>query len=101
MSVLFWAPFGVGTVYSLRKELKKPVAWGLPVSALTTTTVLHTLTFYKNIETIPVGHMKSIPKTFAAAAIVQGSIFCLGHLITKMAYPVFQDDDAPLPFDKI
>jgi hypothetical protein len=96
MSILFWVPFGVGTVYSLRKELNKPTPWGLPVSALTTATVIHTLTFYKNIETIPVGHMKSIPKTFVAAAILQGSFFCLGHLFTKMAYPVFKEEETPV-----
>jgi hypothetical protein len=92
MSFVFWVPFGVGTVYSLRKEVKKPVPWGLPISALTTTTIMHTLRSYKDVDTLSVAHVKDMPKRFGAAAVWQGSIFCLGHLFTKMTYPLVKYD---------
>jgi hypothetical protein len=92
MSFLFWFPFGVGSVYSLRKESKKPLTWGLPLSALTTTSVIQTFRAYRNVEELSVKHVKQMPASFLAAAAWQGSFFCLGHLFTKMAYPLAKDD---------
>lgn len=91
MNFLFWTPFGIGSIYQLRKEIKKPLPWGLPVSALATTSFLHMWRGYKNTEEFTVKHVKDMPKMFTAAAICQGSFFCLGHLFMKMAYPVFED----------
>jgi hypothetical protein len=92
MSFVLWLPFGVGTVYSLRKEVKKPLSWGLPVSALTTTTVMQTFRAYSKFEELSVKHVRQMPAAFVAASVWQGSAFCLGHLVTKMTYPLIKDE---------
>jgi hypothetical protein len=91
MSLLFWLPFGTGSLYSIRKEMKNPVGWGLPISVLTTTSILHTFKAVANENEFSVKQLKQLPGNFVAATIFQGSIFCLGHLFTKMAYPVLKD----------
>jgi hypothetical protein len=90
MSLLFFLPFGVGSLYSIRKEMKQPLGWGLPASFLTTTS---TIGMFKSLhEEIPMTStsVKKIPGMFLGSVIVNGAFFCLGHLFTKMAYPVFQ-----------
>ena len=92
MSFLFLLPFGTGSIYSLRKETKKPLTLGLPISVLTTATILNTLHSYKHIEELSVKHVRQMPAGFLASAVWQGSFFCLGHLFTKMAYPLIKDE---------
>jgi hypothetical protein len=92
MSLLFLLPFGTGSIYSIRKETKKPLTWGLPISLLMTTSIIHSLKPYSNIEELSRKHVKQIPASFVAAAVWQGSYFCLGHLFTKMAYPLLKDE---------
>ena len=85
-------PFGVGSVYSIRKEMKMPLGWQLPVAFLTTTSILHTIKVAAKETEFSVKEVKQMPRNFVAATIAQGAVFCLGHLFTKMAYPVFQDE---------
>ena len=91
MSLLLLFPFGVGSVYSIRKEMKNPTGWVLPTSFLTTTSILQAFKVAAKENDFSVKELKQMPRNFVAAAIFQGSIFCLGHLFTKMAYPVFQE----------
>lgn len=90
MSRIFLLAFGAGSVYSLRKESKKPLGWGLPTAFMGTVSVLNTFRVIGNKEGIVHPHdIKQIPKIFIGSVIGTGTIFCLGHLFTKMAYPVF------------
>lgn len=93
MSVLFWLPFGAGSIYSLRKELKNPLPWGLPTAFMGTVSAISTIRLLADKEgIIHPQDIRNFPKTFVAATVGTGTLFCLGHLFTKMAYPVFQDD---------
>jgi hypothetical protein len=92
MSLLFLLPFGTGSIYSLRKERNKPVGWHLPASILTTTTFLHSFKAIPRENEFTVKYLKQMPGNIVAATIIQGSFFCLGHLFTKMAYPIIQDE---------
>jgi hypothetical protein len=90
MSLLFWVPFGVGSVSSLRKEMNKPVGYGLPLSILSTTTLLSVVKALP--KEVTVSDIKKLPGMTVAGMMFQGGFFCVGHLLTKMAYPVFHDD---------
>ena len=93
MSLLFFLPFGVGSVYSIRKEMKKPLPWGLPISFLTTTSTIGV--FHSLHEELPLTSVsvRKMPAIFLGNAVANGAFFCLGHLFTKMAYPVFIHED--------
>ena len=79
--------------------MKNPPPWGLPISILTTTTVMHMLRGVPKEVTL--NDVKKVPGNFVVAGIMQGSIFCLGHLFIKMAYPVFNDEETRLPFGEV
>lgn len=90
MKPLFFVPFATGSIYSFRKERKLPPSWGYPASILTTTSVL---ALFQHLASEPYFDGKSVkkmPGTFAGIYIVHGAFFCLGHLMTKMAYPLLQ-----------
>jgi hypothetical protein len=53
---------------------------------------MQTFRAYSKLEELSVKHVKQMPAAFVAAAVWQGSAFCLGHLFTKMAYPIIRDD---------
>ena len=92
MSLLFLLPFGTGSVYSLRNQSKTPVEWKYPLSILTTSAIMQSFRAYSKVEELSVKHVRQMPALFVAAAVWQGSFFCLGHLFTKMAYPLVKDD---------
>ena len=93
MSLVFWLSFGAGSVYSLRKELNKPLGFGLPLAYMTSVIFLGALRSLGDKEGIVhPEELRRFPKTLGASGIATGTFFCLGHLITKMAYPVFTDD---------
>lgn len=93
MTPIFWLPFTAGSVYSLRKELKKPLEWKLPTAFMTTVTTIATLRLLGDKEGyISANNIRTFPRTFLGAAIGTGTVFCFGHLLTKMAYPIFTDE---------
>jgi hypothetical protein len=94
MSRIFWLSFGMGSIYSLRKEQKKPLSWGLPTAFMGTVAVLATFKLLGDEKGIVHPQdLRNLPKTFVGASIGTGTMFCLGHLLTKMAYPVFHDEN--------
>jgi hypothetical protein len=102
MSLLFALPFSTGSVYSMRKEMKKPLTWGLPTSFLATTSVLGMFRLLAQEEMpLTVPSVKKIPGMFLGSVIANGTFFCLGHLFTKMAYPVFKEEETRLPFGEV
>ena len=101
MSLVFWLSFGAGSVYSLRKELNKPLGFGLPTAYMTSVTLLSSLRALGDKEgIIHPEELRRFPKTLVASVIATGTFFCLGHLFTKMAYPVFTDD-VPMTSSKL
>ena len=99
MSLLFWLPFVTGSISTVRKEMNKPISYGVPLSILSTTTVLSVLKAFP--KEVTVSDIRKLPGTTVAAMIFQGGFFCVGHLLTKMAYPVFQDEESRLPFGEV
>lgn len=94
MKPLFWLPFTAGSIYSLRKEMKKPLGWQLPTAFMTTVTSVATLRLLGDKEGyISAESIRTLPRTFAGAAIGTGTVFCFGHLLTKMAYPILHDEN--------
>lgn len=101
-SVLFTIPFATGVFHALNIKHKKEKQWGLTNSILGTTALYQVLTACRDEYFLKPEHQKMIPSkvsapvflatSFAAAVIHSGTFFCLGHLLTKKAYPVFQDE---------
>ena len=92
MSLLFLLPFGTGGVYTLRNQSKTPVEWKYPLSILTTSAIMHSFRAFSNVEEFSVKHVRQMPAALFAASVWQGSVFCLGHLFTKMTYPLVNDN---------
>lgn len=79
--------------------MNKPISYGVPLSILSTTTVLSVVKTFPN--EVKVSDIRKLPGTTVAAMIFQGGFFCVGHLLTKMAYPVFQDEETRVPLGDI
>ena len=75
--------------------------YGLPLSILSTTTFLTVLKTLPQEVPVTVSDVKKLPGTTVASMIFQGGFFCLGHLFTKMAYPVFKEEETRLPFGEV
>ena len=102
MSKLFWIPFATGVFHGIAQGQKKEPEWGITNSILGIN-ALYQAGFRFNEEwNLKPEHTKYKPHTLAphsfffgtigSAFIVTGSIFCIGHLLTKKAYPLFKDD---------
>jgi hypothetical protein len=101
MNKLFWIPFSTGVFHGVSREQNKPPQWGITNSLLATTAVYNT-GFRLNEEwNLKPGVSKYKPAnltsggflfgTLISSFVITGSIFCLGHLLTKKAYPVLKD----------
>jgi hypothetical protein len=102
MNSLFWIPFTTGVLHTLALKDKKDKQWGTTLSILGTTSMYTTLTSIRNEYFLKPEHQKMIPSKLSAPAFVgtslffsrihSGEFFCLGHLVSKKAYPVFEDE---------
>lgn len=102
MSKLFWIPFSTGIFHSLAIKNKQEKQWPTTLSILGTSSLYLTSTSYYNEYLLKPEHQKMIPSkltvpgflasSFLAASLHTGAFFCLGHLLAKKAYPVFQAD---------
>lgn len=72
--------------------MKKPIPWGLPISFLATTSTIGVFRSLHEDMPLTAVSVRKMPGMFLGSVIANGAFFCLGHLFTKMAYPVFSDD---------
>lgn len=101
-SVLFTIPFATGVFHALNTKNKKEKQWGLTNSIVGTTAAYSTLAAIREEYFLKPEHQKMIQSklsppayimsTFLVACVHSGAYFCLGNLLTKKAYPVFQDE---------
>ncbi len=100
MSKFFWIPFATGIFHSVSREQNKSPQWGITNSILTTNALFHAGFRFNEEWNLKQDLMKfnsqsSSPRfffgTIGAAFVVTGANFCLGHLLTKKAYPVLKD----------
>jgi hypothetical protein len=107
MNKLFWIPFATGVFHGVSREQNKPPQWGITNSLLATSALYHTghrLNEEWNLKPeVSKYNSHSLSRstvffgTITGAFIMTGSIFCLGHLLTKKAYPVFEDEYSSRP----
>ena len=98
MSILSFLSFGLGGIHSLRREVKDPVLSGefhmfMIVASLASTgknivgdIIKIPINQKINIYTLP----ERILINFCSRYVFYGTAYCLGHLTTKMAYPVIK-----------
>ena len=101
MSKLFWIPFATGIFHGVAKEQNKPPQWGITSSILVTNALYSTAirlveeyTIKPDVSKYVANPMKPyvfLSGTFGASLVFAGSFFCVGHLVTKKAYPVLKD----------
>jgi hypothetical protein len=101
MSKLFWIPFATGVFHGVSKEQNKAPQWGITNSILATNALYHAGFRFNEEWNLKPEHTKYKPSslspgatffgTIGAAFVMTGSLFCLGHLLTKKAYPVLKD----------
>jgi hypothetical protein len=101
MTALFWIPFATGVLHQMGIQQKKEKQWSTTISILGTTSVYTTLTSIRNEYFLKPEFQKTIPSkvsvpaflamSFTISAIHHGAFFCIGHLLTKKAYPAFED----------
>lgn len=107
MNNLFWIPFTTGVLHTLALKDKKEKQWGTTVSILGTTSVYSTMASIREEYFLRSEHQKLIPTKVSVPAYVgialfssvlhSGAFFCLGHLVSKKAYPVFEDEYSSRP----
>jgi hypothetical protein len=100
MSTFFWIPFATGSFHTLAIVSKKEKQWGTTVSILGTTSMYTTLTSIRDEYFLKPEHQKMIPSKLSVPAFIgtslffslihSGAFFCMGHLLTKKAYPLVQ-----------
>lgn len=101
MSTLFWIPFATGVFHQMGIQQKKEKQWSTTISILGTTSVYSVLGGIREEYILKPEFQKTIPSklsvpafvamSFGFSAIHHGAFFCIGHLLTKKAYPVFED----------
>lgn len=102
MSTLFWIPFTTGIFHQIGIQQKKEKQWSTVYSILGTTSVYSVLAGIREEYFLKPEFQKVIPSKLSVpafftisvlgATIHHGAFFCLGHLLTKKAYPVFQEE---------
>lgn len=102
MKSLFIIPFTTGIFHSIAIKEKKQKQWGTTLSILGTTSLYLAAAAIREEFLLKPEHQKMFPTTLSPPRYITGSIFvasihtgayfCLGHLLTKKAYPVFQDE---------
>jgi hypothetical protein len=102
MATLFWIPFATGVFHQIGIQQKKEKQWSTTVSILGTMSVYSVLAGVREEYFLKPEFQKVIPSklsvpgflvtSFLAAGIHTGAFFCVGHLLTKKAYPVLQDE---------
>ena len=102
MKPLFLIPFATGVFHTLAIKDKKEKQWGTTMSILGTCSTYLTLAGLREEYFQKPEFQKMIPSkvsapvfigtSFFASAIHTGTFFCLGHLLTKKAYPQFVDE---------
>jgi hypothetical protein len=101
MKPIFWIPFTTGIFHSLAIHQKKDKQWGTTLSILGTTSLYQAIISIREDVFVKPEFQKIIPSKLSAPGLVAtsiivsgiytGSFFCLGHLVTKKAYPVLQN----------
>jgi hypothetical protein len=101
MKNLFWIPFTTGVFHTLAVKDKKERQWGTTLSILGTTTAYSVLAGIREEYFLKPEFQKVIPSKLSVPAFVtmslffsgvhSGAFFCLGHLLSKKAYPAFED----------
>lgn len=97
---LFWIPWLTGVLHSFQKQEKKNPQTSITLSILTTTSVFSVLRSYGNEFWYKPEHQKMLPTTLTrpgfilasltGSVVMQGSVFCLGHLMAKQAAPLLE-----------
>ena len=101
MTTLFWIPFATGVFHSISKEQEKEKQWATTLSILGTTSLYSTLLSIREEYFLKPEHQKMIPSklrlpgyiasSLFVSTVHTGAYFCLGHLLTKKAYPVLKE----------
>lgn len=100
--ILFWIPFTTGVFHTLATKEKKNPQWAITNSILGITSYFSMLASAREEYFLKPEHKKLISSkspvpiflasSFVVSAMHAGTFFCLGHLVSKKAYPVFQSD---------
>ena len=101
-SFLFSVPFATGIFHTLAIKNKKEKKWGITNSILGLNSFYFVLKSIREEYSMKPEHQKLIPSklpvplfiglSFLGGVIHSGTFFCMGHLVAKKAYPVFQDE---------
>ena len=102
MKPLFVIPFATGIFHSIAIKNKKEKQWDTTMAILGTISMYSTLKSVREEYFLKPEHQKIVPSkvsvptflvtSFFVASVHSGAFFCLGHLLTKKAYPVFADE---------
>lgn len=102
MKPLFLIPFATGVFHSIAIKEKKEKQWGTTLSILGTSSAYLAASAFRDEYVIKPEHKTVIPTRLSvpgflafslfASCLHTGAFFCMGHLLTKKAYPVFMDE---------